>query len=316
MAQMAGVSPTGQPGLFRLGAAPSAPLAKIAWPGGEYQLTLDDVLWMARMARCEGGSAPAASLWTLTQRFVAAGGDGTLGGLARAFSQCINPRWADGGDLCAANPSRCTEAQRARRAAAASIPWEQLPAGIQRTALLWATASLPNPVPRATNFAAPAEGASCIARGSCARVVLEAGNWYLSTAASERWAADHVTMRLDNRVAGPAGPSALSLVIGALFGAAAIYTYTRVGRGGRLSELAYPTQPCGLTYDDFRSGWKYGDAYEHIAFRPESKGTSQRAVLRAMRELKQAEYERYLDDCEHAAGGVPDFDVDPADYQD
>jgi len=65
--------------------------------------------------------------------------------------------------------------------------------------------------------------------------------------------------------------------------------------------LGYPQQPCGLSYEQFRSGWRYADAYEFIAFRPESKGVSQKAVLREMGKLKRAEFERYRDECEGAA---------------
>lgn len=285
-----------------LGAVPEVALAMITWPGSfdgvtrAYQLSLDDVLWMARMARCEGGTSPAASLWTITQRFVASGGNGTLADFARAFSKCINPRWRIGGDLCIANPVQCAPDHDARRAAAASIPWEELPEDLQRTALLWATARLDNNVPKATNFGNPEESQACIERGSCSRVVLDAGNWYMSTPASDRWATNYVTMRLGDRVAGSSS-SVWGLLAGLLLAGGAIVASRKLGKG----DLGYPDQPCGLDYESFRSGWKYKDAYEFIAFQPESKGVSQRAVLREMRKLKQAEYERYLSDCEQQA---------------
>lgn len=59
---------------------------------------------------------------------------------------------------------------------------------------------------------------------------------------------------------------------------------------------------CGVAYKDFRSGWDYGNAYEHVAYQGEWS-PSKRRVLREMWALKQAEWERHLAAC--AAGLDP-----------
>ncbi len=75
---------------------------------------------------------------------------------------------------------------------------------------------------------------------------------------------------------------------------------------GRRKGLGYPSQPCGLDYARFRSGWTFKDAYDMVAFRGEDspKGVSQRMVLRQLRKLKQDEYERYLEDCAVTSQGA------------
>ena len=140
------------------------PFATISSPADHiaYQLTPADVLWAARMAQYEGGTDVAATLWTVTQRFVYLhdGMTGTLGHqptfteFARAFSQPINPAWDEPTDAkCIANPTRCTDAQLSRRHSAATKPWARLDSRIRATVLKWAAASLPNPVPRSVDFA-------------------------------------------------------------------------------------------------------------------------------------------------------------------
>jgi hypothetical protein len=74
----------------------------------------------------------------------------------------------------------------------------------------------------------------------------------------------------------------------------------RKGQGPRKGQgLGYPPQPCGLSYKDFRAGWAFRDADEHVAWaRGEGPRTiTQRTVLRELAKLKRLEYERYQDDC-------------------
>jgi hypothetical protein len=71
----------------------------------------------------------------------------------------------------------------------------------------------------------------------------------------------------------------------------------KLGKAGK--GLGYPAQPCGLSYKDFRGGWAFRDAYEHVAWaRGEGPRTiTQRTVLRELAKLKKLEYERYLEAC-------------------
>lgn len=137
---------------------------------------------------------------------------------------------------------------------------------------------------------------------------------HLSPEALDRWAARIAAFGRDPLVpviAVGVVAVALAVLVGAV-----THRPKRADRLEReLAGLDYPPQPCGLDYEKFRSGWKYAEAYEMIAWRPESKGVSQRAVLRQMKKLKQSEYEQYVSDCEHG-GDVVDFEVDPADYMD
>jgi len=83
-----------------------------------------------------------------------------------------------------------------------------------------------------------------------------------------------------------------------------------------VSGLAYPPQPCGLPYKEFRSGWSFRDAYEHVAWArgDEPRTVTQRTVVRELAKLKRAEFQRYQDDCaagdegEYADEGDTSFD--------
>jgi hypothetical protein len=74
-------------------------------------------------------------------------------------------------------------------------------------------------------------------------------------------------------------------------------------------------QVCDLTYRDFRSGWTYKDAYEHLAWGRESQWSpGRRAVLRHMAKLKRDEWEQHQTACATDPG--EDFTVDPAEFLD
>lgn len=70
--------------------------------------------------------------------------------------------------------------------------------------------------------------------------------------------------------------------------------------GPMVASPFYPTQPCGLSYKDFRVGHTYKDAY-HMLMRPQEEGVyhtiSQSAVLRQLSKMKRQTYEQYLSDC-------------------
>jgi len=71
--------------------------------------------------------------------------------------------------------------------------------------------------------------------------------------------------------------------------------------GPMISSPFYPTQPCGLSYKDFRVGHTYKDAYHMLMTAPREEGTyrtiTQRAVLRQLAKMKRQTYEQYLSDC-------------------
>lgn len=187
----------------------------------ERRLTDRDVDMAIRAAAYEGGS-PAAALWTWAQRWALFGGGQSLARIIRTHSQPVNPLWlkfgacccgtgvcpARRGGFCGSNP--CSETRLARRQFAQNAPIERILAGHgganasnAKKALAWAKARVSNPVPRSVDFADPAVSKGFIARNPGSHVVRKAGNWFIATPASAQWAANHVTLELDGRVAGP-----------------------------------------------------------------------------------------------------------------
>lgn len=182
-----------------------SPYATIVTKKGDfaYRLTSEDVLWAARSAFFEGGN-PGDVLWTETQRFVLYRRDYpnfTL--FVRAFSQPINPDWQRTGMFCRPggkyeNGAYCSAQQLDLRDRASHISWremyEQKPKVVEDT-LLWANGQLPNPVPRATNFADPAVSASWLEKNPTGTVLKTAGNVYIVQEQSANWAHDHVQLK-------------------------------------------------------------------------------------------------------------------------
>lgn len=166
-----------------------------------YRLNRSDVLWAARAAAFEGD--PAEVLWTLSQRYATARQHyRTFGDFVQAFSQPVNPAWRRDGSKCRPGGPfhasvHCSEDRLQRREHASSIGWW----GLWRdhpeaaaTTLQWASAQLANPVPRATNFAAPSVAQGYLSDHPGATVLLRAGNWFLIEPWSSSWGEDHVTM--------------------------------------------------------------------------------------------------------------------------
>lgn len=177
--------------------------------GWSYRLTPEDVLWLARAAKYEGGSKPA-TLWTYAQR-LALHRSMSMTDLVRGHSETVNPIWASvTGSGCQRVPSECTPDRLATRARAASATWDSL--STAPTVLAWAQAQVPNPVPRATDFAVDAPGnpvvTNFLARHPDAHVVLNSGNIYIAEGATSSWPADFVTIEYNGRVVG-AGSSIL-----------------------------------------------------------------------------------------------------------
>lgn len=171
--------------------------------GTKYRLTPDDILWTARAVVYEGGDA-AATLWTLTQRyFMARTNYPSFGAFVRAFSQPVNPDWASDGKFCAPggryhDQPNCSPAALARRTEAARASWANLIDKDPRAVAVvqqWAAGVLPNPVPRATNFADQTVASHYLAQNPSASLLLDSGNWYLVEGWAKAWPEDAVTMQ-------------------------------------------------------------------------------------------------------------------------
>lgn len=223
-----------------LGGAPVSPseLAKIRTKDGyEYQVTPDDVLWLARSVQFEGGDH-ASTIWTYAQRQAKHRRRSSLASLVRAHSQPLNPIWANpSAGKCLQYPERCTPAHIERRRRARSTSWNDLRPEIRDKVVKWAKAELKNPVPRAVDFADPTVSQGFIRRNPGTEIVKRAGNWYLATRDVLSWPADYVTMQAGRRVAGPS--------ISGMINAAPIIGVSAVAATAAFAGWAY---------------WKYGRA--------------------------------------------------------
>lgn len=169
--------------------------------GRVYQITPEDVLWLARSIKYEGGNH-AATAWTYAWRLMVKRWSRGLAALVRAHSQPVNPAWDEASDpLCQAHPERCTEQALARRAEAASRTWESL-GSIAVLVLDWAQAKVPNPAPRAVDFADPQVSQSYLNRNPTAQVVLRTRNWYIADRQALALPDDFVTIEYEGRTAG------------------------------------------------------------------------------------------------------------------
>ena len=175
--------------------------------GWSYTLTPTDKLWAGRMAQYEGGEA-ADVLWTMTQAYAKDAIHNaypTFTRFIQAYSQPINPIWRRDGSKCRPGGAyhdrdECSAVRLERRDRAATIPWAELDANIREITDRWYAGTLPNPVPRAVEFAAPYVSEGFLARNPGSEVVRRLDNWYIATASSLRWPANWVTM--DGSVAG------------------------------------------------------------------------------------------------------------------
>lgn len=182
--------------------------------GEDYPLTSNDAEWTLRMAVFEGGGDPAPILWTMAQRFALLRSQGkgykTFASLLRDFSQPINPKWLRTGDFCRpggkyADTLACSEDKLARREQAQRGSLEGILQRVPETAErvnAWLRGELPNPVPRATNFAQEPVAESFLERNPDAQVLLRipasscpACNVILVTTETERWPKDMVWLR-------------------------------------------------------------------------------------------------------------------------
>jgi len=206
-----------------LGAIPSR-LGQIRSKDGYvYQVTPDDLLWLARSVQFEGGDHPS-TMWTYAQRQVMRRRTGSLASLVRAHSQPVNPLWESlSAAGCQRSPQRCSPAALERRRRARTMPWDNLRSEVRNKVVAWATAEMPNPVPRSTDFADGPVSRSFIARNPGTQIVKQTGNWYLAEVPALGWPADFVTMHFGDRVAGPAAGASMGGRLGVpLLGVAAV----------------------------------------------------------------------------------------------
>ena len=197
-----------------LGELPSEDeLGEIVSAGGyRYQITPEDILWLARSVHHEGGNK-VATAWTYAQRMALFGRWRTLKDLVQAHSQPINPIWRRDGEKCRPGGAyhgrdECAERRLAVRDRAASMPWDQIGLLTRMQVLGFAQARRGNVVPRATDFANAPVSTSFMRRHPDARVVMRDGNWYLAEGPSSSpgggsiaWPEDFVTIRYRGSVA-------------------------------------------------------------------------------------------------------------------
>ncbi len=172
--------------------------------GFRYDLTADDLQWLARAVKYEGGNE-LATMWALAQRFVEVREGGSSAypsfkSLIRKYAQPVNPIWMRDGsmcrpggnwyDRCRGDYCPCEERRLAVRDRAAVDPAEEQLALARR----WAAGEFPNPVPRAVHYAAPFVVRPQLESGELTSLVLgdDNDNWYATDATSQRWSKDHV----------------------------------------------------------------------------------------------------------------------------
>ncbi len=213
-------------------------------PGYSYQLTDDDILWVARSLEGEGGPRerdPAAILWTYTQRMVwrnqRGNPESSFARMVQLHSQPINPRWfrSAPNSLCWKKPDACSDRKEAMRRRRRSMRWDQIPLELRQIVERWATGNLPNPVPRSVDFANGPVTAAFIRRNPARVYVQPEGfeggergtcperdcNYFAAEPDSKSWPANFVTMT-GGRMKPAVG---LSIIFGSIAAAVAVGVY-------------------------------------------------------------------------------------------
>lgn len=187
-------------------------------PGLAYDITAEDRLWAARMLAGESGTDTtdgAAVLWTMTQRF-ALGRWTTLTALFRAYSQPINPIWAANGSMCRVGGRyhgrpECSPERLARRARISSLNGDEIASPIRELVRRWDSGELPNPVPRAVEFADPAVTAGFVRRYPGSIYIARLRNHYVATPATIGWPADRVRIEGSGGLSGIGAGGAIAI---------------------------------------------------------------------------------------------------------
>jgi hypothetical protein len=159
---------------FRPGAAIANGV--MSFPGTpSYQITQDDMVWMARAiwgevnrdpaawARADVQKGAAAVLWAFANNYMTVGRKrqifSTFGDFVQAYSQPINPRWDESSDTkCQQVPSMCTADRLAFRQALRAKGWNTFPVELQNVVTRFVQGTLYNPIGRRTDFRAANTG--------------------------------------------------------------------------------------------------------------------------------------------------------------
>jgi hypothetical protein len=123
----------------------------------------------------------------------------TFTALVQNYSQPINPKWRRDGQFCRpggeyAGSERCSETVLRRRDVAATLPWSAIRPSIKTAVTAWFDGKLPNPVPKAVEFADPSVSQNFLDRTPGSVVVKREGNWYIAIPESLRWSDNFVRM--------------------------------------------------------------------------------------------------------------------------
>jgi hypothetical protein len=189
-----------------INSVPSAPGRIKTQEGWSYQITPDDLLWLARSVQHESGNNEATA-WTYAQLLAMRRGS-SLKRVVQGHSQPVNPIWRRDGEKCRPggpyhDRDECAERRLAVRDRAATMLWSEIRPAVREVIVKFATARLPNPVPRAANFANAPVTTGYLLRNPSSAIVLREGNWYITERQTNSWPADFVTIEDDGRIAGP-----------------------------------------------------------------------------------------------------------------
>lgn len=201
---IAGLGQTEEP--VDISSVPGSPGRIRSQSGWSYQMTPEDLLWLARSVQHEAGNNEATA-WTYAQLLAMRRGS-NLKTLVQGHSQPVNPIWRRDGSKCRPGGAfhgrdECAERRLVVRDRAASMPWSEIRPSVREVIVKFATARLPNPVPRAANFANAPVTTNYLLRHPSSAIVLREGNWYITEAQTNSWPPDFVTIESNGRIAGP-----------------------------------------------------------------------------------------------------------------
>lgn len=146
------------------------------FPGeAPYQITQDDMLWLARSIWGEVSRTPSewdqsdvqqgasAVLWAYANHYMTVGQKRqlypTLGSFVQAYSQPINPRWIDpNSGRCPSSPEMCTPDRIAFRRALRAKPWTDFPIALTNLVQRFVAGQVSNPIGTRTDFRAAGTG--------------------------------------------------------------------------------------------------------------------------------------------------------------
>lgn len=193
-------------------------LGQIVYGSTRYQLTWEDLLWAIRMIEGESGNDledASNVLWAQTQRLAAFHGT-SFTRIIQGQSQPINPKWREDGEFCRIGgryhgTDRCSQHRLETRRNLANKQWHEFSSAKQDLVYNWATANLPNRIPKAVDFAQP--GAASHHNGAAGlqerhliyiydklnrgpNCVEDRGNVYYATPTSNSWPDNYVSIQM------------------------------------------------------------------------------------------------------------------------